>query len=117
MSPVRNRDRLQVSLMLEAIEQAKRDREVGFEAFAVPDSTARKVLRVDLIDLIESADHVSPAFRGANPALDWVRLAELRNHQLVHRYPELDPEDVWHFISKEMAIVERRLRLARFPKD
>ena len=103
--------------MLEAIEEAKRDRDAGFEAFAVPNSLARKALRVDLIDLVESADHVSPAFRKANPSIDWERLADLRNRQLVHHHPEMDPRDVWAFITGEMPEVERRLRHARFPQD
>lgn len=112
-----NRDRFQVSLMLEAIEEAKRDMEVGFDAFALPDSKDRKALRVDLIDLVESADHVSPAFKAANPRIDWERLRDLRNQQLVHHYPELDPKDVWSFVTEEMPVVERHLRHARFPKD
>lgn len=110
-------DRYRVTLMLEAIGRIRTDlHRFGFEDFSKTDSDARKILRSDLVDLVEPAESLSKAFVSQNNRLDVARLLNLRNHQLVHEYPELDAEDVWSFLGTELDRVESALKHARFPK-
>lgn len=110
-------DRYRVALMLEAVSRLREDlRRFRFEDFSSATSDGRKIVRSDLIDLVEPAESLSRAFRRENARLDVERLRNLRNHQLVHEYPDLDPEDVWTFLQSELDQVERSLMRARFPK-
>jgi uncharacterized protein with HEPN domain len=112
-------DRFCVTRMIEAIEEAKKDMATGYDAFRVRNSSEQKTLLLDLIHLVESAQGLSASFRSANRwmASHLDRMRDLRNEQLVHHYSEMDAEDVWSFVSKDMPKLERQLRLARFPKD
>ena len=110
-------DRYRVALMVEAVARLKEDlKRFGIDDLSDPASDGRKILRSDLIDLVEPAESLSKAFVRDNHRVDVERLRNLRNKQLVHDYPDLDPEDVWIFLSAELASVERALRHARFPK-
>jgi uncharacterized protein with HEPN domain len=112
-------DRFCVTRMIEAIEEAKKDMATGYAAFTVRNSSEQKTLLLDLIHLVESAQGLSASFRAANRwmASHLDRMRDLRNEQLVHHYSEMDAEDVWSFVTKDMPKLERQLRLARFPKD
>lgn len=115
MSDTQSRDRVHAARMLEAIEEAKVDAVEGFEAIA-RQGKDQKALRLDLIFLCESADRLPPAFRRANGGIDWDRLHDLRSHGLVHEYESFDPKDTWKFVTVEMPSIERKLRIAKFPK-
>ncbi len=111
------RDRFRVTLMLEAVARVKADLgRFKFQDFAESNSDARKILRSDLIDLIEPAENLSRAFVRQNPRLDVDRMIDLRNKQVVHEYPDLNPEDVWAFLTEELDGVERALKSARYPR-
>lgn len=111
-------DRYRVALMLEAVDRIREDLgRFGFDDLSDSKSDGRKILRSDLIDLVEPAEGLSKAFVSVNGHLDVARLLNLRNKQLVHDYPDLDPEDVWSFLaSGELDAVERALKRAKFPK-
>ncbi len=110
-------DRYRVALMLEAVARIRDDLgRFGFEDLADARSDGRKIVRSDLIDLVEPAESLSRTFVRAHPHLDIERLRNLRNKQLVHDYPDLDPEDVWTFLKSELDSVERALKHAKFPK-
>lgn len=103
-----DRDRFRVALMIEAAEEARRDSEIGREAF-MNDRRRRAVLLLDLIHLTESADKLSAGFKKANPGIDWRRLRELRNEGLVHDYPEADFGDIWSFARDELPKLRRQM--------
>ncbi len=110
-------DRYRVTLMLEAVRRLRADLErFGFHDLSSADSDGRKIVRSDLIDLVEPAESLSRAFVRENARLDVDRLRNLRNKQLVHEYPDLDPEDNWTFLQTELDPVEQALKRARFPK-
>ena len=110
-------DRYRVALMLEAVARVRRDLcRFDLDDLSDPNSDGRKILRSDLIDLVEPAGSLSRAFVRENPRIDVERLGYLRNRQLVHEYPDLDPEDVWAFLAGELGTLERELKRARFPR-
>lgn len=109
-------DRYRVALMLEAVTRIREDlRRFGLEDLSNAESDGRKILRSDLIDLVEPAESLSRAFVRENARLDVDRLRNLRNQQLVHECPDLDPEDVWTFLDSELGRVEQSLKRAKFP--
>jgi uncharacterized protein with HEPN domain len=111
-----SRDRLRVTAMTEAAEEAKRDSSEGKTAF-LQGGLAQKAVLLDLIHFTESAEKTSPAFKRRNPRVPWQRLSRLRNRGLVHDYVEVDLEDIWTFVRDELPRIRRLLDRAIFPED
>lgn len=111
-------DRYRVALMLEAVDRLREDlRRFGLEDLLDATSDGRKIIRSDMIDLVEPAESLSRAFVVTNHRLAVDRLVNLRNKQLVHDYPELNARDIWSFlVSGELDEVEKALKHAKFPK-
>ena len=108
MSAKPSRDRLRVTAMVHAAEEAKRDSAEGKDAFLEPGRVQKSVL-LDLIYLTEAADRTSPSLKRKNPLIPWGRLSGLRNHGLVHDYMEIDLQDVWTFVREELPKIRRQL--------
>ncbi|MGC2290049.1 MAG: HepT-like ribonuclease domain-containing protein [Thermoplasmata archaeon] len=98
--------------MLEAIERTHgyvaRGRVVFFS-----DYDTRELVIHHLEHLAASADQASQRFKGANPLVPWADLRDLRT-LLIHQYMRPQADRVWAFVSKQLPLVERRLRKARF---
>lgn len=59
-----------------------------------------EVLR-NLQTMAESTQRLSDDFKNSNPAIEWYKIAGLRN-LLVHDYPGVDPETVWNIIAHNL---------------
>ncbi|MGC2288761.1 MAG: HepT-like ribonuclease domain-containing protein [Thermoplasmata archaeon] len=108
------RDKLRVTAMTEAAEEAKRDA-AGGKAMFLLRGLAQKAVLLDLIHFTESAEKTSPAFKNLNPRVPWERLSRLRNRGLVHEYVEVDLEDLWTFVRDELPGIRRLLDRAVLP--
>jgi uncharacterized protein with HEPN domain len=102
------RDRLRIAAMIDAAEETRLDAAEGREAFLEKGKSQKAVL-LDLIHLTESAEKTSPGLKRRNPDVPWDRLSRLRNRGLVHDYAEIDLQDVWSFVAKELPRIRRRL--------
>jgi uncharacterized protein with HEPN domain len=71
--PERTPDRLHLADIVRAIAEVEKDSAEGREAF-LSDHRTRKAVLLDLVYLVESVSELSPAFRKANPLVDWGRL-------------------------------------------
>jgi len=98
--------------MLEAIERTNGYVARGRGVF-LSDYDTRELVIHHLEHLAESADQASQRFKRANPLVPWPDLRELRN-LLVHQDMRPQPDRVWAFVTKQLPLVERRLRRARF---
>ncbi len=114
MTDPERRDRLRVSAMIEAAEEARRDASGGSESFVQADIVQKAVL-IDLIHLTESADRTSTSLKKLNPRVPWERLNRLRNHGPVHEYIEVDLDDLWAFVRVELPRLRRRLERIVYP--
>jgi uncharacterized protein with HEPN domain len=110
-----DRDRLRVTAMTEAAEEARSDAAGGKGKFLEPGLTQKAIL-LDLIHLTESAERLSPGFKQANPGIPWERLSGLRNRGLVHDYSEVDLEDVWAFVRDELPRIRKRLGRVKYTR-
>jgi uncharacterized protein with HEPN domain len=116
MTSKSERDRLKVTAMIQAAEEAKHDSAVGRETFLEGGLTQKAVL-LDLIHFTESAEKTSAALKERNPRIPWERLSALRNRGLVHEYASVDLEDVWDFVTAELPRIRRQLDRVVYPKD
>jgi uncharacterized protein with HEPN domain len=111
-----SRDRLRVTAMIQAAEEAKRDSEGGRQIFFGPGMPQKAVL-LDLIHFTESAERASPGFKKFNSRIPWERLSGLRNRGLVHDYMEVDLEDIWGFVKGELPHIRRQLDRVKYPDE
>jgi uncharacterized protein with HEPN domain len=111
-----NRDRLRVIAMIQAAEEAKSDSEVGREVF-LNGGLNQKAILLDLIHFTESAEKTSAGFKKANPNIPWGRLSGLRNRGLVHDYTDIDLEDIWDFVRREVPRIRRQLDRVSYPAE
>jgi uncharacterized protein with HEPN domain len=111
-----SRDRLRVTAMIEAAEEARRDAQAGKAAF-LETGLLQKAVLLDLIHLTESAEKSSAGLKKRNPAIPWARLSRLRNRGLVHDYAEADLEDIWEFVQVEMPRIRRQLDHLTYPDE
>ena len=116
MTEKASRDRLRVTAMIQAAEEAKRDAEGGKEMFVEPGMPQKAVL-LDLIHFTESAEKASSGFKKGNSRIPWERLSGLRNRGLVHDYMEVDLEDIWRFVKQELPRIRRQLDRVRYPDE
>jgi uncharacterized protein with HEPN domain len=110
------RDRLRVVAMIEAAEETKLDAAKGKQVFLTPGLIQKAVL-LDLIHFTESAQRTSPSLKKLNAGIPWARLREFRNHGLVHDYPEVDYERIWHFARIELPRIRRKLDHLIYPVE
>ena len=113
MSEAEDRDRLRVSAMIQAAEEAKRDSAGGKAAFLQP-GLAQKAVLLDLIHLTESAEKTSVSLKKLNPNLPWEKLSRMRNHGLVHEYGEVDLEELWNFVRDELPRLRTKLERLKY---
>jgi uncharacterized protein with HEPN domain len=111
-----NRDRLRVTSMIQAAEEAKRDSAAGKAAFLEAGLVQKGVL-LDLIHLTESAEKASAGLKKRNPVIPWARLSRLRDRGLVHDYAEADLEDIWAFVREELPRIRRQLDRLSYPEE
>jgi uncharacterized protein with HEPN domain len=110
------RDRLRVTAMIEAAEEAKRDASAGKASF-LESGLVQKAVLLDLIHLTESAEKASAGLKNRNPSIPWARLSRLRNRGLVHDYAEADLEDIWAFVREELPRIRRQLDRLSYPNE
>ncbi|HEV2449118.1 MAG TPA: HepT-like ribonuclease domain-containing protein [Thermoplasmata archaeon] len=101
-------DLLRIADMREAIERIRSFVSVGRSTF-FGDLRVNEAVAYELLKLGEAAGRVSPSFRRAHGAVPWRALANQRN-RIVHEYFRLDLDDLWEFVSVELAVLERALR-------
>jgi uncharacterized protein with HEPN domain len=111
-----SRDRLRVTAMIQAAEEARRDAEGGKETFMEPGMPQKAVL-LDLIHFTESAEKASPGFKKGNSRIPWERLSGLRNRGLVHDYTEVDLAEIWRFVKEELPQIRRLLDRVKYPDE
>lgn len=116
MTTKTDRDRLRVTAMIQAAEEAKLDAAVGKEEF-LEGGRSQKAVLLDLIHLTESADKASLGLKKLNPRIPWERLNGLRNRGLVHDYAEIDLDQVWAFVRDDLSRLRRQLDHTKFPRD
>lgn len=116
MSGTESRDRLRVTAMIEASEEAKADASAGRNEFK-RGGLVQKAVLLDLIHLTESADRASSSLKKLNPRIPWTRLSRLRNYGLVHDYVQVNIDDVWAFVSTELPAIRRLLDRVKYPED
>jgi uncharacterized protein with HEPN domain len=107
------RDRLKVTAMIEAAEEAKRDFASGKAAF-LETGMIQKAVLLDLIRLTESAEKASAGVKKRNPTVPWARLSRLCNRGLVYDYAQADLEDIWAFVREELPRIRRQLDRLRY---
>jgi uncharacterized protein with HEPN domain len=110
------RDRLRVVSMIEAAEEAKLDTAGGQEVFLKP-GLVQKAALLDLIHFPEPAERASPNLKKTNPRIPWAQRSELRNHGLVHDYPDVDLERIWHFVHVALPVIRRKLDHLAYPTE
>lgn len=110
------RDRLRVTAMIEAAEEAKRDAG-GAKAMFLQPGLVQKAVLLDLIHFTGSAERTSVGLKKTNPTIPWARLSRLRNRGLVHDYAEVDLEDLWEFVRRELPRIRRQLDHLRYPAE
>lgn len=101
-------DRLRVADMREALERIRGFVAGGRSTF-FGDLRTNEAVAYEVLKLGEAASRVAAPFRKAHPNVPWRRLASLRN-EIVHEYFRVDLDDLWEFVSVELARVERALR-------
>jgi uncharacterized protein with HEPN domain len=94
--------------MVEAAEEAKKEVDMGKEAFLAA-GLAQKALLLDLIHFTESAEKLSAGFKNRNSRIDWSFLSRLRNQGLVHEYQDVNLEDIWKFAHDQLPRLRRAL--------
>ena len=110
----RTRDRLSLATehLQNALSYARRGRTVFFDE-AVPDT--RRLIEGELRKAFESLNRQGDSFYHANRLLDRARIGVVRQ-MLTHDYAEVEPEVLWHLVTKEAPSLLRRLTRARLPK-
>ena len=114
MTDASDRDRLRISAMIQAVEEARRDAAPGKGRF-LEYGLVQKAVLLDLIHLTESAEKTSAALKKLNPRIPWDQLSRLRNRGLVHDYMEADLEELWAFMRDELPRLRRQLDRVVYP--
>ena len=111
-----NRDRLRVTSMIQAAEEAKRD-SAGGKATFLEAGLVQKAVLLDLIHFTESAEKASSRLKKRNLMIPWARLSRMRNRGLVHDDAEADLEDIWAFVQEELPRIRRQLDRLSYPEE
>ena len=110
------RDRLRITSMIEAADEAKDDAAAGKDEFT-KGGLVQKAVLLDLIHFTESAGGASASLKKLNSRIPWKRLARLRNAGLVHDYVQANLEDIWAFVTAELPGIRRQLDRIEYPND
>ncbi len=101
-------DRMYLEHMLERAERVARYISDGREALIASEQTQDAVIR-NLEVIGEAAKHVSKSTRDRIPALDWRRIAGMRDI-LIHNYMGVDLGEVWNAASRDVPAMAEALR-------
>lgn len=111
-----NRSRDRLSLAIEHLQNAVRYSQRGRAAFfAEDDPDTYRLVEGELRKAFESLNRQGDSFYSANPRLDRVRIAEIRQ-SLTHDYVDVDPPVIWRVVTEEAPRLLRLLVRARVPK-
>jgi uncharacterized protein with HEPN domain len=70
------------------------------DAFSEDEKTRSAVLH-QLMVLGEAAKRISPAYRAAHPEIPWRLMAGTRD-TLIHEYDEVELDDVWDTVQRDL---------------
>ena len=100
-------DRERLLDILEAIERIQRYALRGREAFLADELLQTWVVHhVQIIG--EAASQISEGLRATHPEIPWSAIVAMR-HVLVHQYFEIDPEEVWITVDRDIPDLKGKL--------
>ncbi len=100
-------DRERLLDILEAIERIQRYASRGRDAFLTDELLQTWVVHhVQIIG--EAARQVSDTLKAAHPEIPWSAIVAMR-HVLVHQYFDVDPQEVWLTVDRDLPDLKRKL--------
>lgn len=92
----------------------------GREEFFDPKEVRNRATVEHYLELLgEASGAVGRSIRNANPGVPWGALARFR-FDSAHPYDDeakpVNYDEIWRFVSDDLAPITRRLRAAKFPK-
>ena len=102
-------DRERLLDILEAIERIERYAHQGREAFLQNELIQTWVVHHTQI-IGEAARQVSEIFKTAHPEIPWPQIVAMR-HVLVHQYFEVDPEEMWATVDRDLPDLKRKIEV------
>ncbi len=100
-------DRERLLDILEAIERIQRYASRGRDAFLTDELLQTWVVHhVQIIG--EAARRVSETLKAAHPEIPWPAIVAMR-HVLVHQYFDVDPQEVWLTVDRDLPDLKRKL--------
>lgn len=103
-------DKLYIIHIQESIERIFQYTAEGRNVFLADRKTQDAVIR-NLEIIGEAAKRISDKTRGLAPAIQWKRIAGLRD-VLIHQYEGVDLEKVWSVVEKELPSLKELLKKA-----
>ncbi len=102
-------DRERLRDILEAIERIQRYASRGRDAFLTDELLQTWVVHhVQIIG--EAARQISEMLKAAHPEIPWPAIVAMR-HVLVHQYFDVDPEEVWITVDRDLPDLKRKLEV------
>lgn len=104
---MKDRDRLYLQHIADAIERIERFSADGRAAFMADEKTQSAVVR-QLEIIGEAAKRLSDDLKASAPDLPWREIAATRD-RLIHGYFTVKLEIVWNVVERELAILKSRV--------
>ncbi len=102
-------DRERLRDILEAIERIQRYASRGRDAFLTDELLQTWVVHhVQIIG--EAARQISETLKATHPEIPWPAIVAMR-HVLVHQYFDVDPEEVWITVDRDIPDLKHKLDL------
>lgn len=104
--PVRDRERLQHILDAITTIESSRNKYASLEQVNDPIIYYGFIKHVEIIG--EAVYMLSEEFRKAHPEVEWDAIEGMR-HVLVHGYYQIDPEQLWDTIDKDIPLLKPQI--------